>query len=184
MQLALRSPLPVDECLSRIKQAADIKQLSTISLIPFPGGKPFIVEINGNMFRLEKRRLNKRGKWYLLGEVKAEGDGSRVEGNFRIPSIKSYRAWTAFMIILAAAFAIYIYYKGAEWIGVIGIILVAVMWIPIAYSIASSMQSAMREDESYIIELLQQVLVAELIEWHSQAEEFVLFPKSYWPRSN
>ena len=80
IRIELYSPVPPDECVSRIRSAMDVEPTL---LNPFEGGaKPVIGRIEGPALRLSKRGEGTGPFHCLTATLRSEGSGTMITGKF------------------------------------------------------------------------------------------------------
>jgi hypothetical protein len=102
-KMNLQTGLSVHDCKMRLLSSVDIERLS-LSMSGYAGSKDMLGKIQGNKFRLQKRR-NYRNSFapFFYGQLTNDGVDTLIVGEFRIhPAAKAFMAaWFAFLLIFS-----------------------------------------------------------------------------------
>jgi hypothetical protein len=101
----LHSALAPDAVSDALRREVDEEQWTVFSLSGFRGNRPLLGEIEGNSFRLRKRRYSRNdfaGQFYARFEP--ELGGTKIEGFFDYPRWAKYfmRVWLAAAVVIGA----------------------------------------------------------------------------------
>ena len=107
--LRLRSPLPADECLARLREACDEEEVRLGGFGGYKGFKPAIARIEDPRFTLHQRFTwrDRRppGASLLNGRLVPDGEGTIIDLGIRVPwalRITLLALFTCLVIVLVA----------------------------------------------------------------------------------
>jgi hypothetical protein len=166
----LHSALAPDAVGDVLRREIDKEQWTLFSLSGFRGDRPILGEVNGNSFRLRKRRYSRNdfaGQFYARFE--AELGGTKIEGFFDYSRWAKYfmRVWLAaavvigapiFVMILADAVSGTHHMNGDLWVG----LLVPPSLIFFGLILPRVGRLIAKGDERFILYFLQNTVVARM----------------------
>ena len=107
-KMKLQTGLSVHDCKMRLLASVDVEKFS-LSMSGFAGSKDMLGKIQGNKFRIQKRR-DYRNSFapFFYGQLTNDGADTLIEGEFRMhPVAKAFMAvWFAFLLIFSLMAAI------------------------------------------------------------------------------
>jgi hypothetical protein len=168
LDVVLHSDFPPQTCLAKLAGDIDIDQFTLFSLSGYKGRKAILGRIEGNEFRLHKRRYwhNSFGP-VLFGRVQSDGRGALVEGYWGVwPGTRFFmRVWLIFVTAIGTPLFVGALLRairsgfagmGDDWIGLVvppGLALWGVLLPRIGAALSYS-------ERGYVGEFLERTLVS------------------------
>jgi hypothetical protein len=108
-QIVLQSGLSAELCIARLRETTDEQHRTFFGLSGYRGSKPILSQIQGNNFKLQKRRYYRNDfAPNFYGAITSWGSSARIEGAFGPPrwTVIFSRFWIAFMVLVSVPVAI------------------------------------------------------------------------------
>ncbi len=159
--VSLKTDLSPEECLRRLRQAADPSKFAVFSRSGYKGSKPVMAKLGGTKIKLWKRQRGRNSfARFFWGAVVPDTDGSRIEGHFGMdPFVKLFMVFWLASILFGVFSALIAMPSGANhgrgWAAVVvlaGLIVLGALLLKIG-------QWMTRSEENYLREFLQATLV-------------------------
>jgi len=170
LMVSLHSALDPPTVIEALRRSIDPEKRTLFSLSGYKGDRPVLGEVQGNEFKLQKRRYSRNdfaGQFY--GTIEAETGGSRIQGYFDAPRWARYfmRFWLAgailcgapiFVLTLLDALTGSHHTTGDTWVGLV---------VPPALIVFGTVLPKVgrafgRGDRRFLVEFLQQTVAARV----------------------
>jgi len=162
----LRTDLSPDECLRRLREAADPPQFGPFSLSGYKGSKPVIAKLTGTKIKLWKRRYYKNSfAPFFFGALVPQGAGTRIEGHFGMdPFVKVFLAFWLGAVFLGAVAALTARFSQGIPSGDLAAIVIPFAMILFGLALPRFGQWLGRSEKKDLLEFLQTALATQPIE--------------------
>ncbi len=165
MTLTWYSPLAVEECLRRLREACDEERLKLLGYAGHAGSKPVIARIEGSRFTLFRRHERQWVRWYrraelplvlLSGRCEALAAGASFRGGTSTSRSSLAVVLGSLVVLLAGAAAVLSQ-------------VVDVLWLPLLYPTVAALSvgtywywyvARVRRDRAYLTRFLRELLSA------------------------
>ncbi len=162
----LRTDLSPDECLRRLREAADPPQFAAFSRSGYKGSKPVIAKLNGAKIKLWKRRYYKNSfAPFFFGALVPDGAGTRIEGHFGMdPFVKIFLAFWLGAVFLGGAAALTARFSQGIPNGNVAAIVIPFAMILFGLALPKFGQWLGRNEKNNLLEFLQTTLATQPVE--------------------
>lgn len=164
--VSLRTDLSPDECLRRLREAADPPQFAAFSPSGYKGSKPVMAKLTGKKIKLWKRKYYKNSfAPFFFGELVPEGAGARIEGHFGMdPLVKAFMAFWLGAVFLGGLAALTAAFSQGIPGGDLAAIVIPFGMILFGLALPKFGRWLGRSEEKYLREFLQTTLATQPVE--------------------